>query len=87
MSRTIANDCDSCPGIRYESGDILTTHFPLQRNREVQRAREYASFNGWTVTEVYDLAGVSGKTVMEHPEAKRMLADIRRGQITALQNR
>jgi site-specific DNA recombinase len=48
------------------------------------RAREYAKFNGWTVREVYDLAGVSGKTVMEQPEAKRMLADIRRGHITGL---
>src|SRR6202142_1854420 len=49
-----------------------------------QRAREYAKFNDWTVVEVYDLAGVSGKTVMDHPEAKRMLADIRRGHITGL---
>lgn len=49
-----------------------------------QRAREYAKFNGWTVQEVYDLAGVSGKTVMDHPEAKRMLADVRRGHITGL---
>src|SRR5882724_712528 len=49
-----------------------------------QRAREYAKFNGWTVKEVYDLAGVSGKTVMEHPEAKRMLADVRKGHIKGL---
>lgn len=48
------------------------------------RAREYAKFNGWSVQEVYNLAGVSGKTVMEHPEAKRMLADLGRGHITAL---
>jgi site-specific DNA recombinase len=48
------------------------------------RAREYAKFSGWQVVEVYDLAGVSGKTVMEHPEARRMVADIRRGHITAL---
>src|SRR5437762_12845779 len=48
------------------------------------RAREYSKFNGWNVREVYDLAGVSGKTVMEQPEAKRMLADIKRGHITAL---
>src|SRR3954469_13684595 len=48
------------------------------------RAREYAKFNGWAVKEVYDLAGVSGKTVMEHPEAKRMLADLRKGHIKAL---
>jgi site-specific DNA recombinase len=48
------------------------------------RAREYAKFNGWTVKEVYDLAGVSGKTVMEQPETKRMLSDIKRGHITGL---
>ena len=49
-----------------------------------QRAREYAKFNEWTVAEVYDLAGVSGKTVMENSEAKRMLADVKRGHITGL---
>src|SRR5450432_3389796 len=49
-----------------------------------ERGREYAKFNGWTVREVYDLAGVSGKSVMEHPEAKRMLADVKRGHISAL---
>src|ERR1700722_5170162 len=49
-----------------------------------QRAREYAKFNDWTVAEVYDLAGVSGKTVMEQPEAKRMIADLGRGHITGL---
>src|SRR5438445_4858999 len=49
-----------------------------------QRAREYAKFNGWTVAEVYDLAGVSGKTVMDQPETKRMLGDIKRGHIAGL---
>ena len=49
-----------------------------------QRARDYAKFNQWTVVEVYDLAGVSGKTVMEHPECKRMIKDIERGHITGL---
>jgi site-specific DNA recombinase len=48
------------------------------------RARHYASAKDWDVKEVYDLAGVSGKSVMEHPESKRMLADIRRGHITGL---
>jgi len=48
------------------------------------RAREYAKFNEWTVVEVYDLAGVSGKTVMENAEAKRMIADVKRGHITGL---
>ena len=49
-----------------------------------QRAREYAKFNDWTVVEVYDLAGVSGKTVMENSEAKRMIADVKRGHIAGL---
>jgi site-specific DNA recombinase len=48
------------------------------------RAKAYATAKGWTVKEVYDLAGVSGKSVMEQPEAKRMLADIRKGNITGL---
>src|SRR5215813_2517726 len=49
-----------------------------------RRGRDYAKFNQWTVVEVYDLAGVSGKTVMDHPECKRMLADIERGHISGL---
>ena len=48
------------------------------------RARHYAASRGWDVREVYDLAGVSGKSVMEHPEAKRMLRDIDRGHIKSL---
>src|SRR5258707_12880440 len=48
------------------------------------RGRHYAAAKGWEVKEVYDLAGVSGKSVMEHPETKRMLADVRRGHISAL---
>ena len=50
----------------------------------LERARAYAAAKGWTVKEIYDLAGVSGKTVKEHAEAKRMLADIKRGHITGL---
>jgi site-specific DNA recombinase len=48
------------------------------------RARMYAEARGWTVVEVYNLAGVSGKSVMEHPETKRMLQDLRDRRITAL---
>lgn len=48
------------------------------------RARAYAEAKGWEVRELYDLAGVSGKAVMQHPEAKRMLADIRSGHIKGL---
>ena len=49
-----------------------------------ERARSYAQSRGWQVKEVYDLAGQSGKAVMAHPEAKRMMKDIERGHITGL---
>jgi site-specific DNA recombinase len=49
-----------------------------------QRARNYAAAKGWTVAEVYDLAGVSGKSVVDHSEAQRMMEDIKRGHITGL---
>jgi len=50
-----------------------------------QRARHYVqSKNGWQITEVYRLEAVSGKSVMAHPETKRMLADIKSGHISAL---
>src|ERR1017187_1494904 len=49
-----------------------------------KRARYYAESREWTVKEVYHLEGVSGKAVLEHPEAKRMLADVKSGHITGL---
>lgn len=48
------------------------------------RAREHAKRMGWHVVEVYKLEGISGKSVLGHPEAKRMLADVERGHIQAL---
>jgi len=49
-----------------------------------KRARLYAEAKEWDVVEVYHLEAVSGKSVMEHPETKRMLSDIKRGNITGL---
>ncbi|MGH7786987.1 MAG: recombinase family protein [Candidatus Binatia bacterium] len=49
-----------------------------------KRARYYAEAKGWTVAELYNLAGVSGKAVLDHPEAKRMLADVKSGHISGL---
>ncbi|MGN6396906.1 MAG: recombinase family protein [Mucilaginibacter sp.] len=49
-----------------------------------RRARYYAESKGWTVCETYRLEAVSGKSVIGHPEAKRMLADIKSGHITGL---
>ena len=48
------------------------------------RGKQYAAMNDWTVVETYDLAGVSGKTVWEHPECQRMLRDVKRGHIQGL---
>jgi len=49
-----------------------------------KRASYYAELKGWDVVTVYRLEGVSGKQVSNHPEAKRMLADVRSGRITAI---
>jgi site-specific DNA recombinase len=49
-----------------------------------ERARSYAKSRGWQVKEVYDLAGQTGKAVMQHPEAKRMMKDIESGHISGL---
>lgn len=48
------------------------------------RAREYAEKRGWTVREVYDLAGVSGKAVWDHPRCQRMMTDVRSRRISVL---
>ncbi len=48
------------------------------------RAEHYCAAKGWEVAETYDLAGVSGKAVMDHPETRRMMADVKRGHIAAL---
>jgi len=48
------------------------------------RARGYAEAKQWQVVELYDLSGVSGKSILDHPEAVRMLADVRSGHITSL---
>ena len=49
-----------------------------------QRARYYAQSKSWNVVELYNLSGVSGKSVLEHPEAKRMISDVQSGHISGL---
>ncbi len=44
----------------------------------------YAELKGWNIVELYDLSGVSGKSVIDHPEAQRMLQDVVSGKIQAL---
>lgn len=67
--------------IRVSTEDQAQGDSPEHHER---RARLYAEAKGWQVAEVYRLEAVSGKTVIAHPEAKRMLQDVRRSHITGL---
>ena len=49
-----------------------------------QRGRYYAAAKDWDVIEIYRLDAISGKSVMDQPETKRMLKDLRSGHITGL---
>ncbi len=72
-----------CVGIwiRVSTEDQARGESPDHHER---RARAYAEARGWTVVETYRLEAVSGKSVMGHTEAKRMLADLRKGAISGL---
>ena len=67
--------------IRVSTEDQVKGESPETHER---RARLYAEAKGWNVVEVYRLDAVSGKTVKDTPEAKRMLAAICSGHITGL---
>jgi len=67
--------------IRVSTEDQARGESP--KNHET-RARMYAELKNWNVIELYDLSGVSGKSVIDNPEAKRMLADVAAGKIKAL---
>lgn len=49
-----------------------------------KRARMYAESKGWEVVTVYHLEGISGKSVMNQQEAKRMINDVKNGNIDGL---
>ena len=67
--------------IRVSTEDQVRGESPEHHEK---RARAYAEAKGWHIAEVYRLDAVSGKAVMGHPEAQRMLADVRRGHISGL---
>ncbi|MCK9345049.1 MAG: recombinase family protein [Candidatus Pacebacteria bacterium] len=67
--------------IRVSTEDQVRGESPETHER---RARLYAEAKGWDVVEVYRLDALSGKTVKEYPETKRMLADIASEHITGL---
>jgi site-specific DNA recombinase len=49
-----------------------------------KRGRLYAEAKGWNVITVYRLDALSGKSVLEYPETKRMLKDIKAGTISGI---
>lgn len=67
--------------IRVSTEDQVKGESPEHHER---RARLYAEAKGWNVVEVYRLDAMSGKTVKDYPETKRMLEDIASGHITGL---
>lgn len=61
----------------------------LQQNSDspehhLERAKMYADLKDWKIVEEYHLEAVSGKSVMPHHEAQRMLRDIQSGHIDGL---
>jgi site-specific DNA recombinase len=67
--------------VRVSTEDQVRGESPEHHEK---RAHAYAEAKGWNVVEVYRLDAVSGKAVMAHPEAQRMLTDMRSGRITGL---
>jgi site-specific DNA recombinase len=67
--------------IRVSTEDQARGESPEHHER---RARMYAESKGWEVVRVYDLSGVSGRSVSDHPEARAMLADVAEHHITGL---
>lgn len=67
--------------IRVSTEDQVRGESPEHHER---RGRLYAESKGWDVIDVYRLDAISGKTIIELPEAKRMIADIRSGHISGI---
>jgi len=67
--------------IRVSTDMQLETESP---EHHLLRAQLYAEAKGWHLKEIYRLDAMSGKTIMDYPETKRMLADIKSGRITGL---
>lgn len=50
----------------------------------IERSQRHCDDRGWPVAEVYRLDGISGKSVINHPETKRMIYDVESGRINVL---
>lgn len=83
-TRPVGDDADAKPvgiWIRVSTEDQAKGDSPEHHEH---RARAYAEARDWRVREVYHLEAVSGKSVMDHPEAERMMGHVRSGHITGL---
>ena len=67
--------------IRVSTEDQVRGESPEHHEK---RARLYAEAKDWEIVTVYRLNAVSGKTVKDTPEAKRMMVDVREGRINGL---
>jgi site-specific DNA recombinase len=67
--------------IRVSTGFQVDSESPEHHE---ERARYYAKSKDWDIVEVYRLDAVSGKSVINTPEAVRMLEDVRSGRIKGL---
>ena len=67
--------------IRVSTEDQVRGESPEHHEK---RARAYAEAKGWNVVTLYRLDAVSGKAVIAHAEAQRMLRDIQTGVISGL---
>ena len=67
--------------IRVSTEDQAKGESPKHHKK---RAQYYAEAKNWKVVEIYDLSGVSGKTILDHPETQRMLNDVKSGHISGL---
>ncbi len=67
--------------IRVSTEDQVKGESPETHEK---RARLYAEAKGWEVETVYHLEALSGKSVMDYAETKRMLSDIRSGNISGI---
>lgn len=47
----------------------------------IERGKLYAKSRGWDVIEIYNLAGVSGKSTIKHKQTIKMFDDIKSGKI------
>src|SRR5882672_5016404 len=79
----------SLPGVHKNVGIWIRVSTEEQAQGDspehhLERAKCYCASRGWPVKEIYNLAGQSGKAVMQHPEAIRMMRDVKQGHITGL---